>query len=268
MASSARWCASLLFYSLAGLAAAHAASGEIDRLREELGIGRFMAPSIEAVFQELTSLEPIPFDRVWRPLPDRLPQDRPRMALLAGNLLADGFLVVEDQRTSKVSTVGHDLVRLAKGLGIGDKITKRGRHVIDLAEKDRWTEMRHELVKTQAEVEAALLGLKDEDLVHLIALGGWLRGLEITSGCVADDYTADRAARLFQPDVAAKFIERIQGFRPRLRNSMLMQTVGNDLRDIRDVAAEKQPNRPYTLAQVKRIHEATRDADSAISDVE
>ncbi len=269
MAFSKRWSASIFLFFLAATALAQPASApppvDIDRIREELGIGRYNAPSIEQVFQRLSVLEPIPFDKVWRPLPEHLPQDRPRMALLAGTLIADGFLVVKEERASKIETLGHGLLRLAKGLAIGERLNKRGRHVMEMAESERWHDIRRELVKTQAEAEAALLALKDDDLVHLVAMGGWLRGLEITSATVADNYSPERATHLLQPELSDTFLDRIHDFRPRLRSTNIVQVIEKDLKAIRDIVPDKGHERPYTLAEVKKIHELTRDADRTIS---
>ncbi len=238
---------------------------EINRAREDLGIGRFKAPSIESVFDQLNALQPIPFDKVWRPLPDRLPQDRPRMALLAGDMIADGFLVVSAQRASKIEPVGRGLVRLAKGLGIAEHLTKRGRHVIELADSERWGEIRKELIKTQAEAESALLKLKDDEIVNLVGLGGWLRGLEITSATVADDYSPDRAKHVFKPELADPFLDKIHTFRPRLRSLPVMQVIDKDLRGIREIVLGREGDRPFSASEVRRIRDLSRDANRMIN---
>jgi len=265
MASLARWCALILLACLPGTLLAEPGQREIDRARQELGIGDFKAPSIEDVFDELSALQPIPFEKVWRPLPDHLPQERARMALLAGNLIADGFLVVSSQRASKIEPVGRDLMRLAKGLGIGEHLTKRGRHMIELADHERWTEIRKELIRTQAEAESALLKLKDEEIVHLIGLGGWLRGLEITSTAVVDDYSPDRARQVFKPELADPFIDEIHTFRPRLKNSPLIQNLDKRLKAIREIVQGRMPDRDYSAGELKRIRDLSREANKAIA---
>jgi hypothetical protein len=261
----ARWCAPILSLAMAGAALAQqtAPVSDTDHFREEFGIGHFDAPAIDQVFQGLSALQPIPFDKIWHPLADHIPQDRPHMALLAGNLIADGFLVVAVERRTKIEPVGRGLVRVAKALGIGERLNKRGRHVMELADKERWAEIRHELAKTQAEAEAALLGLKDDDLVQLVALGGWLRGLEMTSATVADNYSPERAGKLFQPQLADLFLERIHDFHPRLRNSPLMQGIEKDLRGILEVIGNKAADAPFSLADVKRIRDLTHEANKA-----
>src|SRR6185503_20901594 len=96
----------------------------IEHVREELGINEFTAPSIELLFRQLDELRPIPFEKVWRDLPDAQPQSRAQLALTAGGVIADGFLAVAAEKRSRIEPVGRTLLKLAKGLGVGDHITK------------------------------------------------------------------------------------------------------------------------------------------------
>ena len=89
--------------------------------------------------------------------------------------------------------------------------------------------------------------------------------MEITSGTVAETYSPERATHLFQPELADNFLERIRAFHPRLRNSTLIQALEKDLRGISDLVPDKGHERPYTAAEVKRIHELTREADKTVA---
>ena len=118
-----------LFLPTAALAQkkAPAQSEDIEHIRQELGVNEFTAPSIDLIFTELADLKPIPFDKVWRDLPDESPQDRAGLAVAAGAVIADGFLAVSAEKQSRIEPVGRVLLRLAKGLGVGEHITKHSR---------------------------------------------------------------------------------------------------------------------------------------------
>jgi hypothetical protein len=171
-------------------------AASIEHVREELGINEFTAPSIELLFRELDELRPIPFEKVWRDLPDTQPQSRAQLALTAGGVIADGFLAVAAEKRSRIESVGRTLLKLAKGLGVGDHITKHSRSILEKAAQNQWPDVKTELVRAQADTEAGMMALKDEEIAHLVSLGGWLRGLEITSGLVAENYSSARASRL------------------------------------------------------------------------
>jgi hypothetical protein len=237
---------------------------DIEHIREELGVNEFTAPSIELLFQELSYLKPIPFDKVWRDIPDATPQSRFRLALAAGGVIADGFLAVTAEKQSRIEPVGRNLMRLAKGLGVGDSVNKHSRSILEKAAKKDWGDVKKELVRAQAEVEAAMLQLKDEEIAHLVALGGWLRGLEITGGIVAEDYSPERARRLVQPELMDYFIDRVGSLNPTFKKTKLGQMLGTSLKEVK-VLTTKPVNTPIELAEVKRIHALAKDLNRAIA---
>jgi hypothetical protein len=237
---------------------------DIEHIREELGVNEFTAPSIELVFQELSYLRPIPFDKVWRDLPEGTPQNRARLALAAGGVIADGFLAVTAERQSRIEPVGRHLMRLAKGLGVGDSVNKHSRSILEKAAKKDWGDVKKELVRAQAEVEAAMLQLKDEEIAHLVALGGWLRGLEMTAGTVVEDYSPERARRLVQPELMDYFIDRVSSLNPTFKKTKLGQMLGASLKEVQ-VLTTKPVNTPIDLADAKRVRDVARELNRAIA---
>ncbi len=233
-------------------------------MREELGVNGFTAPSIEIILQELDSLRPFPFDKVWRDLPDSTPQDRPRLALATGAVIADGFLAVASEKQSRIEPVGRALLRLAKGLGVADRVTKHSRSILEKAARSQWADIKQELVRTQAEVETAMMGLKDEEMAHLIALGGWLRALEITSTAVNDDYTPERARRLIQPELLDYFIDRVSTVNPTFKKTKLAQTIEKDLKEVQTITT-KPVDVPITKDDVKKIRDLAREMNKMVA---
>jgi len=237
---------------------------DIEHIREELGVNDFTAPSIEIVFRELHDLKPIPFDKIWRDLPDATPQDRPRLALEMGAVIADGFLAVAAEKQSRIEPVGRVLLKYARGLGVADPVNKHTRSILEKAARQQWPEIKQELIRTQAEVEAAMLGLKDEEIAHLIALGGWLRGLEMTSGVVVQTYSSERAARLVQPELLDYFIDRVSTLHPTLKKSALGQTIEKDLKEVKRIIS-KPPDTPLTESDAKQIHDLAAEMNRMIA---
>lgn len=255
--SAARRLLPLLLCFASSLRAADLPARDVEHMREELGINHFTAPPIERLFQSLASLGPIPFEKVWRTPPDHVPPSRARMALLAGSTIADGFLAVAAEKQSRIEPVGRALLRLSKGLGVGDRVTRRSRSLIELAAEERWEEMRRELARAQAEVESAMLALKDEEVAHLVALGGWIRGLEITSAIVAANPAPERSGLLLQPEVLDYFLDRTSTLNPSLKSDAPFPRIERDLRELRQVMAAGA-GRPPSAAEIARIHELAR----------
>jgi hypothetical protein len=237
---------------------------DIEHIREELGVNGFTAPSIELVLHELDTLKPFPFDKVWRDLPESTPQDRPRLALATGAVIADGFLAVASEKQSRIEPVGRALLRLAKGLGVADHVTKHSRSILEKAARSQWSAVKQELVRTQAEVESALMGLKDEEVAHLIALGGWLRALEITSTAVEDDYSVEKARTLIQPELLDYFVDRVSTLNPTFKKTKLAQTIEKNLTEVKTITT-KPVDTPITKDEVKHIRDLARTINQQVS---
>ena len=254
----------LALTTLAQKPAKGGAQADIEHMREELGVNEFTAPSIELVFQELNYLKPIPFDKVWRDIPDNTPQNRHRLALAAGGVIADGFLAVTAEKQSRIEPVGRNLQRLAKSLGVGEHVTKHSRSILEKSLKKEWGDVRKELSRAQAEVEAAMMNLKDEEIAHLVALGGWLRGLEITSGVVVEDYSPERARRLVQPELMDYFLDRVNTLNPTFKKSKLGVMLAANLKEAKALSS-KPVNTPIGLDDVKRIHALAKEINRSIA---
>jgi hypothetical protein len=250
--------------SLALAQKAKEAGNDIQHIREELGVNAFTAPSIEILFEELTALQPIPFEKAWRDLPDSSPGDRPRLALYAGQVIADGFLVVAGEKQSRIEPVGRVLLKLARGLGVAEHVTRHSKSFLELAARGRWSELKRELVRAQADVEAGMMALKDEEIAHLVSLGGWLRGLEITSTVVLDEFHPEKARRLIQPALLDYFTERVGTLQPNLKATALFQTIEKNLAAIRALIANRG-NASLSQPDVTQIRELAREMNKAIA---
>ena len=224
--------------------------------REELGVNQFTVPPIQTLFASLDSLEPIPFDQVRRPVTKMDAPDRPQLALGFGVLIGDGFLAVISQDASEFESIGRELIRRAEGLGVGPVVTRHSRKMLQIAKGGDWTKLRNELIVTQQDVEDAMLQLRDEQLVHLLSLGGWIRGLQIAAASVVADFTPERVAKLQQTETLDYYLDRLDTLSPRLKKSPLIAQITTTLKVVRaELASTTGPTRD----QVASIANSTRD---------
>jgi hypothetical protein len=246
-----------------GQAAPKPSDDDIEHMREELGVNGFTAPSIEVILQELDSLKPIPFDKVWRELPENMPQDRARLAMITGAIIADGFLAVASEKQSRIEPVGRALLRVAKALGVSDQVSKHSRSILEKAARSQWGDIKKELVRTQAETESAMMGLKDEELAHLVALGGWLRALEITSTVALEEYTPERARRLIQPELLDYFLDRVSTLNPNFKKTKLGQELEKNLQEVKRITT-KPVETPIEKEEVQQVHDLAAQLNKRI----
>src|SRR5436305_5451550 len=252
--------AALIIY-VAGLALL--AEEPVEHEREELGLNPYTAPSVAEIFQQLDDLKPLPYEQLKREFPQAAHASREQMGMVFGGLVADGFLIVEAQKSNLVEDLGRVLLRQARSLGVGDRVMRHSASLTELGKKGNWPAVRHELIATQQDVEQAMTDLRDQKMAHLISLGGWLRGLEICAGAVETNYTTDRAAALWQRDLINYFAEEIKTLPPAVAHKPLFEKVRAGVGTIRDLlnhAPEK-----LTLDQVKALHAQARELNMAIA---
>src|SRR6202035_3340572 len=70
--------------------------------------------------------------------------ERPRIALLLGTVIADGFIAVQAEDAPAVKEIGQRVLTLAKGIGVGNSITPHAKAIIDAADKRNWANVRQE----------------------------------------------------------------------------------------------------------------------------
>ncbi len=122
--------------------------------------------------------------------------ERPRIALLLGAVIADGFIAVQAEDAPTVKEIGQRVLALAKGIGVGNSITPHAKAITEAADKRNWTSVRQELDRTQNSVQQAMNEVHDEKLSQLVSLGGWLRGTEVLTAVVNKRYSAGRRGTL------------------------------------------------------------------------
>ncbi|MDP9292246.1 MAG: hypothetical protein M3O82_07780 [Verrucomicrobiota bacterium] len=247
--------------ALAASSPAPESDGE-DHMREELGVNNFTTPSIQSVLTDLDRLKPIPFEFVQREIPQAAYTNRAQLALNFGALIADGFLIVAAENRTGIEKVGTALLKEAKVLGVGDYVTRHSQSLSELAAHDHWSKLKDELIATQSDIEKAMIALHDEELAHLVSLGGWLRGLEMTSAILSKEYDPAKAAVLSKKELADYFIERLESLNPSLRRTKLIDEVFSRLQQIREkIAADT----PVGQTQADEISELAKQANLVIT---
>jgi len=186
--------------------------------------------------------------------------ERPRIALLLGTVIADGFIAVQAEDAPTVKEIGQRVLTLAKGIGVGNSITPHAKAIIEAADKRNWDSVRQELDRTQNSVQQAMNEVQDEKLSQLVSLGGWLRGTEVLTSVVSKHFSADGAELLHQPDLVSYFQTRLQAM-PEF-NLPILSEIGDALVKVKpliDVGNARIPRE-----SVKKINDITTRIGSGI----
>jgi hypothetical protein len=94
---------------------------------------------------------------------------------------------------------------------------------------------------------------RDQDLVILVSIGGWIRGTQVVSAVVEKNYDAKLGQILRQPELLRFIRAKIGQVSPDLQNDPLVKSVNTQLGGIERIVA-----RPFgeglSLAEVTKLN--------------
>src|SRR5262249_11541663 len=182
-------------------------------------------------------------------------RNRAQIALNLGGLIADGFIAVEAKDGQQVKNIGSDIVKLAKALGVSEKLLSRGNSINEFAENSEWDKLQEELEATQNEVKSWMQAHADQDLVILVTLGGWIRGTQVVTSAILQNYDERSAKVLRQPALVHFMQSKINEMSPEMRDEPLVKDVSNELGKIEKLVSFP-PGKTPDVEEVRKVNEA------------
>jgi hypothetical protein len=161
-----------------------------------------------------------------------------------------------------VDDLGRSLIKEAKSLGVAERVIRHSKSLTELGRRGDWTAVRQELTATQTDVEEAMIELRDQKMAHLISLGGWLRGLEISAGTIMTEFSSARAKVLSQPDLLNYFSDELKTLPPELSQEPLFTKIRAGVKAIRS-RLMTNPG-ALTAADVRMVHDEAHALNIAI----
>jgi hypothetical protein len=234
-------------------------SSSTEHMREELGVNPVTSPSIAALLKDLEAFRPAPIKTIEASNREASFSNRLQTALHFGSLVADGFMLTIAERPQDVQNIGRELIRQSRALGVGERLAKRSKSLFELSDKGDWVGMRGELVKTQEDVEESMMELHDEEMAHMVSLGGWLRGFQLGAVSTDERYSPAKADILNRVDVIDYFLDRLETLNPRLKATEMVTEFTDRIKKIRLVAIETQGTTP-TPEQVAKLRKLADEA--------
>jgi hypothetical protein len=182
-------------------------------------------------------------------------RNRAQIALNLGGLIADGFIAVEAKDSQQVKNIGSDIIKLSKALGVSENLLSRGNSINEFAENDQWDTLQEELEATQNEVKSSMQSHSDQDLVILVSLGGWIRGTQVVSAAIMQNYDERSAKVLRQPALVSLIQSKIGEISPELRGEPLVKNVSEQLPGIEKLVSFPIGKAP-SVDEVRKVNEA------------
>ena len=232
---------------------------KIDVKRLSRNIDDVVVPLPNEIFGALNKIDSVNWKEFVRTNKGTNFTERPRIALLLGTVIADGFIAVQAEDAPSVKEIGQRVVSLAKGIGVGNSIVPHAKAITEAADKRNWPAVRQELDRTQNSVQQAMNEVHDEKLSQLVSLGGWLRGTQVLTSVVDRHFSENSAELLHQPDLL-EYFQRKLATMPEFNLPVISQ-IKSSLQEVKPLIETDEPIPP---GSVKRINEITSRLDGAI----
>lgn len=165
----------------------------------------------------------------------KLDTNRSRTAMLFGLVISEGFIAVQAKDKDAVKRIGREVLRLAQPLNVARQVEGHANAIMNTAAKGDWAQVRKELDKTRQTVLDEMKSNRDDDLVDLVSLGGWLGGTEALAAVLKSNYSVEGSDLLNQPELVEKLKTDFNSLPKRAKRGKLFGQVGKTLEHLQSL---------------------------------
>ena len=178
--------------------------------------------------------------------------DQAQIATLLGVVIAEGFIAMEAKDSTEVKNLGSNMLSLAGGLGIRERALRRSRSIMELADKNDWSEARKEWDGVLSDLETGMIELKSAQLAQLVSLGGWLRGTEALSALILQRYEPERANVIRQPELIDYLENQLRAMSTDIQSRPIVVKLLDGIHTIRSLVESETG--PLSEETVRKVH--------------
>jgi hypothetical protein len=179
--------------------------------------------------------------------------DQAQIATLLGVVTAEGFIAMEAKDSAELKNLGKSVLSLAGGLGIRTHALRRSRSIMDLADKNEWSEARKEWDGVLSDLESGMIEVKSPHLAQLVSLGGWLRGTEALSALILQNYSPERSNVIRQPQLINYLDKKVSAMTSDIGQRPIVVKLLDGIRTIRSLVESE--NGPPSEETVRKVHD-------------
>ena len=184
-------------------------------------------------------------------------------ALNLGMRVADAFVAVEAHDKEQFERSSGAVEKFGTELSPSTNLSAKRAEAKKFVDEGDWPKLSNLLEQIRFEFLRDFKAIPDEDSVILANLGGWLRGLDLVSGALSKDYTADATKVLRQSGLIAYLNARVDKLEAPASTSKEVALIKSKLGEIEALCNFAQD---ATLPQdkVQRLHEITSELVKAV----
>ncbi|HTG53175.1 MAG TPA: hypothetical protein VMA33_09975 [Candidatus Tectomicrobia bacterium] len=211
-------------------------------------------PVPKEIFRSLDQFRDANWSAVKRPEVARWKSrgDQAQIATLLGVVIAEGFIAMKAKDSTEVENLGRTVLALARGLGVEERALRRSRSIMELADKNEWSEARKEWDGVLSDLETGMIEIKSAQLAQLVSLGGWLRGTEALSALVLQNFSPERSSLLRQPALVDYLETQLRAMSSDIQRPPIVGKLLDGIHTIRMLVESE--NGPLQEETVRKVH--------------
>lgn len=219
----------------------------------------FLVPPPEAVCNALASVPKIDFAKLAAqgaapPDAQKIKSLSPAVkAVQLGVRAADAYVAVQAKDLAAFRRASDAIQMLSQEFALNDTMFRKITTANKMAEAARWNDLRIVLETFRGDVLRELKLNRNQDAVTLATLGGWLRGLQLSTMALTISYQADASRLLHQPALVAHLRRRVGALGPDSKDERFVELLGTRMDEIRKLT-DGPPSAPVKVGDVKRLN--------------
>ena len=184
-------------------------------------------------------------------------------AVHLGVRAADAYVAVQAKDAAAFHRASDAIQILSREFALNDTMFRKITTANKMAEGARWSDLRLVLETFRGDVLRELKLNRDQDAVTLATIGGWLRGLQLSTLALLTNYDADATRLLRQSALVAHLKRRHNALGPEAKDERFVELLGTRIDDIRKLT-DGPANAPVKPDDVKRLNAIANELMAAL----
>ncbi len=184
-------------------------------------------------------------------------------AVHLGVRAADAYVAVQARDVTAFRRSSDAIQVLSQEFALNDTMFRKITTANKMAEGGRWSDLRLVLETFRGDVLRELKLNRDQDAVTLATVGGWLRGLQLSTLALLTHYDADATRLLRQPALVAHLKRRQNALGPEAKDVPFVELLGTRIEDIRKLT-DGPAGAPLKADDVKRLNAIANELMAAL----
>ncbi len=199
----------------------------------------FLVPPPEAVCNALAKVPNVDFAKLAGQGAPPIDADRLKemsssaKAVHLGVRAADAYVAVQAKDAAAFRRASDAIQILSREFSLNDTMFRKITTANKMAEGARWSDLRLVLETFRGDVLRELKLNRDQDAVTLATIGGWLRGLQLSTLALTTNYDADATRLLRQSALVAHLKRRQNALGPEAKDERFVELLGSRIEEIR-----------------------------------